>query len=117
MLESKTDLVIDAYFSASNIRWIIDYTSAKPADLLFGTVDPWLIWKLTNGAVHVTDFSNASRTMLMDLASGRWDPALLDVFGVPQAMLPEIVPSSKIVGIAASRHFGAEIPIAGIAGD
>ncbi len=117
MIESKTGLVIDAYFSASKIRWIIDYTSAKPADLLFGNVDTWLIWKLTNGAVHVTDHSNASRTMLMNLQTGEWDPELLSVFGLPLEMLPTIVPSSGVCGMAAKEHFGAEIPIAGIAGD
>ncbi len=87
------------------------------ANLLFGNVDTWLIWKLTNGAVHVTDPSNASRTMLMDLATGEWDQELLDTFGVPRAMLPRIVPSSFVVGAAAAEHLGAEIPIAGIAGD
>jgi glycerol kinase len=121
-ITSKTGLVIDAYFSGSKIRWILENVpdakaKARDGELVFGTVDTWLIWKLTDGAVHVTDFSNASRTMLMDLASGAWDPALLEIFGVPKAMLPEIVPSSKIVGAAASHIFGAEIPIAGIAGD
>jgi glycerol kinase len=80
-------------------------------------VDTWLIWKLTNGAVHVTDHSNASRTMLMDLGAGEWDSGLLDVFGVPRAMLPRIVASSWVVGVTAGEHFGAEIPIGGIAGD
>ncbi|MGI8746591.1 MAG: glycerol kinase GlpK [Bryobacteraceae bacterium] len=121
-ITNKTGLVVDAYFSGSKIRWILENVpdakaKAQNGELLFGTVDTWLIWKLTDGAVHVTDCSNASRTMLMDLGSGAWDPALLDIFGVPRAMLPEIVPSSKVVGIAAGRHFGAEIPIAGIAGD
>src|SRR6202035_2208521 len=86
-------------------------------ELLFGNVDAWLIWKLTNGAVHVTDYSNASRTMLMNLATGEWDHELLDTFGVPPAMLPRIVPSSFVVGTAAAEYLGAEIPIAGIAGD
>jgi glycerol kinase len=118
----KTGLVIDAYFSGSKIRWILDYVAdarskARDGELLFGTVDTWLIWKLTNGAVHVTDFSNASRTMLMDLGTGQWDAELLEIFGVPAAMLPKIVPSSAIVGTAAVEHLGAEIPIAGIAGD
>jgi glycerol kinase len=118
----KTGLVVDAYFSGSKIEWILDHVAdarSKAADgeLLFGTVDSWLIWKLTNGAVHVTDVSNASRTMLMNLSTGAWDYELLSVFGVPRAMLPEIVPSSKVVGAAAGEHFGAEIPIAGIAGD
>ena len=116
-IEQKTGLVIDAYFSASKIRWLIDYTSAHPQDLLFGNVDTWLIWKLTNGASHVTDPTNASRTMLMNLAKGDWDSDLLHVFGLPATMLPKIVPSSGICGTTAREHFGAEIPIAGIAGD
>lgn len=117
IIEGKTGLVIDAYFSASKIRWIIDYTAARPEDLLFGNVDTWLIWKLTNGAVHVTDHSNASRTMLMNLETGDWDPELVSIFGLPPQMLPRIVPSSGVCGMAAAEHFGAEIPIAGIAGD
>ncbi len=117
MVERKTGLVIDAYFSASKIRWLIDYTGAHPRDLLFGNVDTWLIWKLTNGASHVTDPTNASRTMLMNLETGDWDPELLRVFGLPPEMLPRIVPSSGVCGMAGAEHFGAEIPIAGIAGD
>src|SRR5579864_529796 len=117
LIESKTGLVIDAYFSGSKIRWLIDHTGANPHDLLFGNVDTWLIWKLTKGSSHVTDPTNASRTMLMNLATGGWDSELLDVFGLPQEMLPKIVPSSGICGVAAAEHFGAEIPIAGIAGD
>jgi len=118
----KTGLVIDAYFSGSKIRWILENVAgakqrARDGELLFGNVDTWLIWNLTNGAVHVTDHSNASRTMLMDLATGEWDGELLDTFGVPRAMLPRIVPSSFVVGAAAAEHLGAEIPIAGIAGD
>jgi glycerol kinase len=117
MIQSKTGLIIDAYFSASKIRWLIDATGAHPRDLLFGNVDTWLIWKLTNGASHVTDPTNASRTMLMNLATGEWDPELLSVFGLPMEMLPKIVRSSGVCGVAAAEHFGAEIPIAGIAGD
>jgi glycerol kinase len=118
----KTGLVIDAYFSASKINWILTHVpdaerKARDGELLFGNVDTWLIWKLTNGSVHVTDYSNASRTMLMNIASGEWDDELLDTFGVPQPMLPRIVPSSAVIGTAAAEHFGAEIPIAGIAGD
>ena len=116
-IERKTGLVIDAYFSASKIRWILDHVSAKPADLLFGNVDTWLIWKLTNGASHVTDFTNASRTMLMNLAAGEWDEELLSIFGVPREMMPKIVASSGICGVAAAEHLGSQIPIAGIAGD
>ena len=121
-ITQKTGLVIDAYFSGSKIQWILTHVpdaerKARDGELLFGNVDTWLIWKLTNGAVHVTDYSNASRTMLMNLATGEWDHELLDTFGVPPAMLPRIVPSSFVVGAAAAEHLGAEIPIAGIAGD
>ena len=117
-----TGLEIDAYFSASKIQWILKHVpearrKARDGELLFGTVDTWLIWKLTNGGVHVTDHSNAARTMLMDLDTGQWDAGLLDVFGVPRAMLPRIVASSGVVGVTAGEHFGAEIPIGGIAGD
>jgi len=118
----KTGLVIDAYFSASKIRWILKnvrdaQTKARDGELLFGNVDSWLIWKLTNGRVHATDFSNASRTMLMNLATGEWDDELLNIFDVPRAMLPKIVPSSGVLGMASAEHLGDEIPIAGIAGD
>jgi glycerol kinase len=118
----KTGLVVDAYFSGSKIEWILEHvpdarSKAADGELLFGNVDTWLIWKLTNGAAHVTDVSNASRTMLMNLSTGNWEYELLSVFGVPRAMLPEIVPSSKLVGVTAGEHLGAEIPIAGIAGD
>ncbi|MGB6946942.1 MAG: glycerol kinase GlpK [Bryobacteraceae bacterium] len=121
-ITQTTGLVVDAYFSASKIQWILEHVrdarrKARDGELLFGTVDTWLIWKLTNGVVHVTDHSNASRTMLMDLATGEWDAGLLEVFGVPHAMLPRIVASSSVVGITAGEHLGAEIPIAGIAGD
>jgi glycerol kinase len=118
LIEKKTGLIVDAYFSASKIRWLLDYAAQDhPEDLLFGNVDTWLIWKLTNGAVHVTDPTNASRTMLMNLETGDWDDQLLDIFGLPRSMMPAIVPSSGICGSAAAEHLGAEIPIAGIAGD
>ena len=118
----KTGLVIDAYFSASKIRWILENVPdarrrAQNGDLLFGNIDTWLIWKLTNGAVHTTDVSNASRTMLMNLATGDWDDDLLRIFDVPRAMLPRIVPSSGLVGETAPEHLGAGVPVAGIAGD
>lgn len=117
LIEKKTGLVIDAYFSASKIRWLLDCAGSNPDDLLFGNIDTWLIWKLTNGEVHATDPTNASRTMLMNLATGDWDRELLDIFSIPHSMLPKIVPSSGICGAAAREHLGAEIPIAGIAGD
>ncbi len=116
MVRRKTGLVIDAYFSASKIRWLLDYAGARPRDLLFGNVDTWLIWKLTGG-LHVTDPTNASRTMLMNLESGDWDDELLDLFGIPREMMPRIVASSGVCGAASPEHLGAEIPIAGIAGD
>ena len=119
---AQTGLVVDAYFSGSKIEWILEHVPgararAAAGDLLFGNVDTWLIWKLTNGAAHVTDPTNASRTMLMNLATGAWDAELLDLFGIPASMLPRIVPSSGVVAEAAPSWFGAAIPIAGIAGD
>ena len=117
-IERKTGLIVDAYFSASKIRWLLDYAAHDRCDdLLFGNVDTWLIWKLTGGAVHVTDPTNASRTMLMNLATGDWDDELLDIFGLPRKMMPAIVPSSGVCGSTAAEHLGAQIPIAGIAGD
>jgi glycerol kinase len=121
-ITSLTGLVVDAYFSASKIRWILEHfpearSKAGNGDALFGNVDTWLIWKLTNGAVHVTDYSNASRTMLMDLRTGEWNDELLGIFEIPRAMLPSIVPSSSVIGETAPEHFGAPIPIAGIVGD
>jgi glycerol kinase len=115
---AKTGLVIDAYFSASKIRWILENVpGVRARDLLFGNIDTWLIWKLTGGQAHVTDPTNASRTMLMNLATGEWDDGLLELFGVPRGMLPRIVPSSGVVAAAAAEALGAEIPVAGIAGD
>jgi len=121
-ITAHTGLVVDAYFSATKIRWILDNVPdarsyARNGDLLFGTVDSWLIWNLTNGAAHVTDVTNASRTMLMNLATGEWDADLLSLFDIPGAMLPRIVPSCGVAGVAEAEHLGAEIPIAGIAGD
>jgi glycerol kinase len=122
LIPSKTGLVIDAYFSGSKIRWILEnvpgaYARACDGELLFGNIDTWLTWKLTGGAVHVTDYSNASRTMLMDLATGEWDSDLLNIFDIPRVMLPAIVPSSGRVGMINGDLLGAEIPISGIAGD
>jgi glycerol kinase len=121
-ITALTGLVVDAYFSASKIRWILQHfpeanTKARDGEALFGNIDTWLIWKLTNGAAHVTDDSNASRTMLMDLRAGTWSDELLRIFDIPRVMLPTIVPSSSIVGETAPEHLGASIPIAGIAGD
>jgi len=122
MITRKTGLVVDAYFSATKIQWILDNVAgarkrAEAGDLVFGNVDTWLIWKLTGGAVHVTDPSNASRTMLMNLSTGDWDQELLEVFQVPRSMLPTITKSSEQVGVSSADVLGAEILIAGIAGD
>ena len=119
-ITAKTGLVVDAYFSASKIRWILENVPgvrarARDGEAIFGNIDTWLIWQLTNGKVHATDPSNASRTMLMNLATGDWDDELLSIFDVPRVMLPKIVPSSAIAGTA--TVLGTEIPIAGIAGD
>src|SRR4051794_35629626 len=119
-IQEKTGLVIDAYFSATKIRWILDNVTgakerAQRGELAFGTVDSWLIWKLTEGKAHVTDITNASRTMLFNLASSTWDDELLELFGIPASMLPEIVASSGTCARAVGVLEG--IPIAGIAGD
>jgi glycerol kinase len=121
-ITAKTGLVVDAYFSGSKIRWILDNVAgarerAQQGDLLFGTVDTWLIWNLTSGKTHVTDPSNASRTMLMNLESGDWDEELLRLFDVPRVMLPRIIPSSSVAGETDPALLGAAVPIAGIAGD
>ncbi len=122
LIQKKTGLVVDAYFSASKIKWILENTRdghamANDGAILFGNVDTWLIWNLTHGEVHATDFTNASRTMLMDLNAGAWDNELLGIFGIPRVMLPEIKPSSGRFGAIAGEIFGAEIPISGVAGD
>lgn len=119
-IQQKTGLIIDAYFSASKIRWMLDNVAgarerAARGELAFGTVDTWLIWKLTGGARHVTDVTNASRTMLFNLHSQRWDEELLDLFQIPAALLPEVVGSSEVCGETTGVLEG--IPIAGIAGD
>ena len=118
----KTGLVIDAYFSATKIRWILEHVpgameKAKAGKLLFGTVETWLIWKLTKGKVHVTDYSNASRTMLFNINTLTWDEDILNELGIPASMLPEPKPSSCIYGMTDESYFGGEIPIAGAAGD
>ena len=118
----KTGLVIDAYFSGTKVKWILDNVDgarerAERGELLFGTVETWLIWKLTKGAVHVTDYSNASRTMLFNINTLQWDAEILAELGIPASMLPEAKPSSCIYGEADAGFFGAPIPIAGAAGD
>ena len=118
----KTGLVIDAYFSATKLRWILENVEgvrerAQRGELLFGTVDTWLIWKLTRGKVHVTDYSNASRTMMFNITDLCWDQEILDRLGIPACMLPEVRPSSEVYGMTEKIYLGGEIPIAGVAGD
>lgn len=119
---SKTGLVLDAYFSATKLRWLLDNVTgarerAEKGELLFGTVDSWIIWKLTGGKVHVTDYSNASRTMLFNIHTLKWDEEILCVLKIPQQILPEVKPSSHVYGYTDSKLFGREVPIAGAGGD
>lgn len=119
-IRQKTGLLIDAYFSATKIKWILDNVEgarekAERGELLFGTVDTWLVWKMTEGKTHVTDMTNASRTMLFNIKELQWDEELLDIFGIPASMLPEVRSSSEIYGTYNIQ--GTEVPIAGIAGD
>ena len=118
----KTGLVIDAYFSGTKIKWILDNVEgarerAEKGDLLFGTVETWLIWKLTKGKVHVTDYSNASRTLLFNIQELKWDDEILAELNIPKCMLPEVKPSSCVYGEADPSYFGGPIPIGGAAGD
>ncbi len=122
MVRSKTGLVIDSYFSGTKIKWILDNVEgardrANAGELAFGTVDSWLVWKFTRGAVHVTDVTNASRTMLFNIRTQQWDDELLAMLDVPKSMLPEVKQSSEIYGETATTIFASKIPIAGIAGD
>ncbi|MDE5679894.1 MAG: glycerol kinase GlpK [Lachnospiraceae bacterium] len=122
VVKEKTGLIPDAYFSASKIAWILENVEgarekAEEGRLLFGTVDTWLIWHLTKGRVHVTDYTNASRTMLFDIHNLCWDKEILDYFKIPENMLPEVKPSSYIYGYTDTSVLGGEIPIAGAAGD
>ena len=122
LIKEKTGLIPDAYFSATKIAWILDHVDgarerAERGELLFGTVDSWLIYNLTKGEVHVTDYTNASRTMLFDIHKLCWDKELLALFRIPECMLPKVKPSSCIYGYTESSVLGGEIPIAGIAGD
>ena len=122
LIRSKTGLIIDAYFSATKILWILENVpgARKRADegkLRFGTVDTWLIWMLTRGEVHVTDVTNASRTMLFNIHTLEWDKELLNLFGIPESMMPEVKSSSEVYGYTKTTIFAHEVPIAGIAGD
>ena len=121
-VRSKTGLVLDPYFSATKLAWLLDSIPglrlhAERGELAFGTVDSWLAWKLSGGALHITDVSNAARTMLYNIHAGHWDEALLELFRIPRCMLPRVLPSSRIYGESEKSVFGASIPIAGIAGD
>ena len=122
-IHDKTGLVVDSYFSATKIRWILDHVEgaqerAERGELLFGTIDTWILWKLTGGRVHATDYTNASRTMLYNIHELKWDDAILNWMNIPAAMLPEVRSSSEIYGYTAGYTFsGVQVPIAGIAGD
>ncbi len=122
LIRSKTGLIIDAYFSASKINWILNHVEgakelAAAGKLAFGTVDSWLVWKFTRGKAHVTDVTNASRTMLYNIRTQQWDEDLLKIFDVPKSMLPEVKQSSEVYGETETTIFASKIPIAGIAGD
>ena len=122
MILEKTGLIADPYFSATKIEWILNNVPgarkrAEAGELLFGTVDTWLIYKLTGGRVHATDYTNASRTMLFNINTLKWDEELLKLFNIPASMLPEVKNSSEIYGYTDEKIFGAEVPIAGVAGD
>ena len=122
LVAARTGLVIDPYFCASKIAWLLDNVPGARADaeagrLAFGTVDSWLLWRLTEGRVHATDATNASRTMLFDITRGAWDPELLDLFRIPASLLPEVRDSSGHFGMASAGILGAEIAVMGIAGD
>lgn len=121
-IKEKTGLVVDAYFSATKVRWILENVEgarerAEKGDLLFGTVDSWLVWKLTGGRCHITDYSNASRTMMFNIHTLDWDDEILKELNIPKSMLPEVKPSSHVYGNTESEYLGGEVPIAGIAGD
>ena len=122
LIRKKTGLVIDAYFSATKIKWILDHVpgareSAEAGELAFGTVDTWLVWNLTRGGVHVTDVSNASRTLLFNIHTLEWDDTLLDLFTIPRGMMPQVKQSSEVYGETKTTIFASKVPIAGIAGD
>ena len=122
IFQNKTGLILDAYFSGTKIKWILDQDSnhrkkANNGDIIFGTIDTWIIWNLTSGKAHVTDTSNASRTLLYNIHKKKWDEELLDLLDIPKAILPNVCNSSEIVGITNKSYLGHEIPIGGIAGD
>lgn len=123
IFHKKTGLLIDAYFAGTKVKWILDNIvgareKAEAGDLLFGTIDTWLVWKLTGGKVHVTDYSNASRTLMYNIRELKWDDELLEYLTIPKSMLPEVKPSSEVYGMTVpSVTQGVEIPVAGMAGD
>lgn len=122
MITAKTGLLADPYFSGTKLKWVLDNVEgararAKKGELLFGTVDSFLIWKLTNGAAHVTDATNAARTLLYDIHNGRWSQTICDLFDIPMQMLPEVKDCAADFGVTASEHIGAALPILGVAGD
>jgi glycerol kinase len=122
MVAEKTGLVVDAYFSGTKIKWILENVEgarelANAGKLAFGTIDTWLIWKLSNGKLHISDVSNASRTMIYNIHSLKWDEDLLEILDIPAAILPLVKPSSEFYGLTSEEHLGVEIPLSGIAGD
>ncbi len=121
-IRKETGLVVDAYFSGTKVKWLLDNVKgarklARNGELLFGTMDTWLVWKLTGGQVHITDYSNASRTLMYNIRKLKWDSKMLKVLNVPESVLPSVKPSSEVYGYTSANIFGGEIPIAGIAGD
>ncbi|MDX1327697.1 MAG: glycerol kinase GlpK, partial [Arenibacter sp.] len=122
LIREKTGLVIDSYFSATKVKWILDNVDgarerANAGELLFGTIDSWLIWKMTQGNLHITDVTNASRTLLFNINTLEWDKELLELFNIPESMLPQVKQSSEVYGHTHPNFFAQKIPIAGIAGD
>ena len=122
LIREKTGLVIDAYFSGTKVKWILDHVEgarekAEAGDLLMGTIDTWLIWNLSKGALHITDVTNACRTLFFNINTLSWDEELLELFGIPSSMLPEVKQSSEVYGHTSDGLFASRIPIAGIAGD
>lgn len=123
LFREKTGLLIDAYFSGTKVKWILDHVDgvrekAEKGELLFGTIDTWLIWRLSGGRIHVTDYSNASRTLMYNIHELTWDEEILNILSIPASMLPEVRPSSEVYGYTDTHHFfGCEVPISGVAGD
>ena len=122
MIQEKTGLMIDSYFSATKIRWILENVEgvrerAEKGELAFGTMDSWLVWKFTGGDFHITDATNASRTMLYNIKEGQWDDELIELMDIPKSLLPEVKQSSEVYGHTRTTIFSSKIPIAGIAGD